>query len=82
MITGRWLPERSMKLELNCRIAETELEWAGKLNPGKWIEHSRFVALACKNIAAHVKIYLRIRPIALDCFMTSGDMPELLRRSI
>ena len=52
MITGRWLPERSMKLELNCRIAETELEWAGKLNPGKWIEHSRFVALACKNIAA------------------------------
>ena len=52
MITGRWLPERSMKLELNCRIAETELEWAGKLNPGKWIEHSRFAALACKNIAA------------------------------
>ena len=52
MITGRWLPERSMKLELNCRIAKTELEWAGKLNPGKWIEHSRFVALACKNIAA------------------------------
>lgn len=39
-------------MELNCRTAETELEWAGRLNPGKWIEHSRFVALACKNIAA------------------------------
>lgn len=39
-------------MELNCRTAETELEWAGKRNPGKWTEHSRFAALACKNIAA------------------------------
>lgn len=39
-------------MELNCKTAETELEWAGRLNPGRWIEHSRFVALACKNIAA------------------------------
>ena len=28
------------------------LVWAGQQNPGKWVEHSRFVALACKNIAA------------------------------
>ena len=39
-------------MELTCHIAETELERAGKLNPGNWTEHSRFVALACKSIAA------------------------------
>ena len=39
-------------MELTCHIAETELERAGKLNPGNWTEHSRFVALACKKIAA------------------------------
>lgn len=39
-------------MELNRERAEAELEWAGKSNPGKWIEHSRYVALACKNIAA------------------------------
>ena len=39
-------------MELNCETAGKELEWAGRLNPGRWIEHSRFVALACKNIAA------------------------------
>ncbi|HIR56233.1 MAG TPA: HDOD domain-containing protein [Candidatus Gallacutalibacter pullicola] len=39
-------------MELTCHIAETELERAGKLNPGNWTEYSRFVALACKNIAA------------------------------
>ena len=39
-------------MKLNCETAEAALAWAGKQNPGKWIEHSRFVALACKNIAA------------------------------
>lgn len=39
-------------MELTCHIAETELERAGKLNPGNWTERSRYVALACKNIAA------------------------------
>ena len=39
-------------MELNCRRAELELEHAGTLNPGAWVEHSRFVALACQNIAA------------------------------
>ncbi len=39
-------------MELNCQTAEAELERAGKLNPGKWVEHSRFAALACKNIAS------------------------------
>lgn len=39
-------------MKLNCEAAESALDWAGKQNPGKWIEHSRYVALACKNIAA------------------------------
>ena len=39
-------------MELNCNIAEASLVWAGQQNPGNWVEHSRFVALACKNIAA------------------------------
>ena len=40
-------------MELNAKIAESELERAGTLNPGPWVDHSRFVALACKNIASH-----------------------------
>ena len=39
-------------MKLNCEAAESALVWAGKQNPGKWIDHSRFVSLACKNIAA------------------------------
>lgn len=39
-------------MELNRQIAEKELEKAGRRNPGPWTEHSRYVALACKNIAA------------------------------
>ena len=39
-------------MELNCNTAEAALAWAGQQNPGNWIGHSRFVALACKNIAA------------------------------
>ena len=42
-----------MKLELNCKTAELELERAETLNPGAWAAHSRFVALACKNIASY-----------------------------
>lgn len=33
--------------------AEAELKRAGELNPGKWTDHSRYVARACENIAAH-----------------------------
>lgn len=36
---------------LNCEIAELELKKAEKSNPGPWVEHSRYVAMACKNIA-------------------------------
>ena len=37
---------------LDCKTAELELEKASKLNPGPWTDHSRYVALACRNIAA------------------------------
>ncbi|WMJ86680.1 HD domain-containing protein [Anaerocolumna sp. MB42-C2] len=33
--------------------AEQELLAAGRMNPGLWIGHSRYVAAACKNIAEH-----------------------------
>lgn len=33
--------------------AERELEEAGKLNPGQWITHSKYAALACEKIAEH-----------------------------
>ena len=33
--------------------AERELEEAGKLNPGQWITHSKYAALACERIAEH-----------------------------
>ena len=46
-------PERKLHLELNCKIAEAELNYAGTLNPGQWIGHSKFVAYACQNIASH-----------------------------
>ena len=34
-------------------IAEKALEDAYKANPGPWADHSRYVALACENIAKH-----------------------------
>lgn len=33
--------------------AEKELIEAGKLNPGKWVGHSKYAGLACKKIAEH-----------------------------
>ena len=39
-------------MKLDRKNAELELERAGKLNPGKWTEHSRYTAQACENIAA------------------------------
>ena len=37
---------------LNTEVAENALKEAEKLNPGPWGDHSRFVAAACRNIAA------------------------------
>ena len=42
-------------MELNSAVAQAGLERAGELNPGPWVDHSRFVALACKNIASRCR---------------------------
>lgn len=34
--------------------AERELELAGTMNPGAWVSHSRFCALACEKIAEKI----------------------------
>ena len=39
-------------MELNIQTAELALREASESNPGAWADHSRFVAEACKNIAA------------------------------
>ena len=38
-------------MKLSRLKAETALQEAEKSNPGPWVEHSRYVAEACKNIA-------------------------------
>ena len=32
--------------------AEEELAWAGEQNPGIWVDHSNYVAMACEHIAS------------------------------
>lgn len=39
---------------LSRERAERELEIAGTLNPGGWVPHSRFCALACERIAEKI----------------------------
>ena len=41
-----------LEMEFNRTQAEKALEEAGKSNPGPWTDHSRYVAMACENIAA------------------------------
>lgn len=38
-------------MELTRTVAEQALAEAERLNPGPWADHSRYVALACRNIA-------------------------------
>lgn len=40
-------------MNLDKKTAEEELKNAEASNPGIWIDHSRYVAMACKNIALH-----------------------------
>ena len=42
-------------MELNIQTVEMALKEAAKSNPGAWVDHSRYVAKACKNIASHCK---------------------------
>lgn len=40
-------------MEPNQAVAENALVEAERTNPGKWVDHSRYVAMACRNIASH-----------------------------
>lgn len=42
-------------MEPNRQTAEQALRKAVESNPGAWIDHSRYVAEACQNIALHCK---------------------------
>jgi len=42
-------------MELNKKTAQQALEQAAKSNPGAWVDHSKDVAEACKNIALRCK---------------------------
>ena len=42
-------------MELNQHTAELALKQAAESNPGPWVNHSRYVAEACRNIALHCK---------------------------
>ena len=42
-------------MKLNRQTAELALKEAAESNPGAWVEHSRYVAKACENIAVHCK---------------------------
>lgn len=42
-------------MELSKQTAEAALKEAASANPGAWVDHSRYVADACKNIAEHCK---------------------------
>lgn len=42
-------------MELSRQTAEAALQEAAQSNPGAWVEHSRYVAKACKNMAEHCK---------------------------
>ncbi|MCC8023890.1 MAG: HDOD domain-containing protein [Clostridium sp.] len=60
-------------MELNDKIAELELEKAEKSNPGLWAAHSRYVAMACKNIA------LRCENLSADKAYTFGLLHDIGR---
>lgn len=42
-------------MEFNIQTVELALKEASESNPGAWVDHSRYVAEACKNIASHCK---------------------------
>ena len=58
-------------MKLDRKRAELELERAGKLNPGKWTDHSRYTAQACKNIAARCN---GMSPDAAYCYGLMHDI--------
>ena len=58
-------------MKLDRKRAELELERAGRLNPGKWTDHSRYTAQACENIAARCN---GMSPDAAYCYGLMHDI--------
>ena len=58
-------------MKLDRKTAELELERAGRLNPGKWTDHSRYTAQACENIAARCN---GMSPDAAYCYGLMHDI--------
>lgn len=58
-------------MKLDRKRAELELEREGKLNPGKWTDHSRYTAQACENIAARCN---GMSPDAAYCYGLMHDI--------
>ena len=58
-------------MKLDRKRAELELERAGKLNPGKWTDHSRYTTQACENIAARCN---GMSPDAAYCYGLMHDI--------
>lgn len=55
-------------MEPDRKIAEKALQDAYKSNPGVWVDHSRYVAEACQNIALHCTDLDRRKHTFMDCF--------------
>lgn len=43
--------ERTTAMNPSRQLAQQTLDWAYQQNPGPWADHSRYVAMACENIA-------------------------------
>ena len=60
-------------MELNIQTAEQALKEASEANPGAWVDHSRYVAEACKNIA------LRCNQLSADLAYIFGLLHDIGR---
>ena len=60
-------------MELNIQTAEQTLKEASESNPGAWVDHSRYVAEACKNIA------LRCNQLSADFAYIFGLLHDIGR---
>ena len=58
-------------MELNIQTAEQALKEASEANPGAWVDHSRYVAEACKNIA------LRCNQLSADLAYIFGLLHDI-----
>lgn len=61
---------------LNIERAEYELNKAYKSNPTAWVEHSKYVAKACRIIAEKCEIWTKKKLTFMDFCMILEDMLE------